>query len=52
MADADRSAILLSQFKTLGVRLDIDDFGTGYSSAGYRDFRWTRSKSIVHSPAG
>jgi diguanylate cyclase (GGDEF)-like protein/PAS domain S-box-containing protein len=32
MADADRSAIVLSQFKALGVRLDIDDFGTGYSS--------------------
>jgi len=32
MADADRSAVVLSELKVLGVRLDIDDFGTGYSS--------------------
>ena len=32
MADADKSAIVLSELKALGVRLDIDDFGTGYSS--------------------
>ena len=32
MADADRSAVVLSELKSLGVRLDIDDFGTGYSS--------------------
>ena len=32
MADADRSAVVLSQLKTLGVLLDIDDFGIGYSS--------------------
>lgn len=32
MADADKSASVLSQLKALGVGLDIDDFGTGYSS--------------------
>jgi len=32
MADAERSASVLSELKTLGVGLDIDDFGTGYSS--------------------
>jgi diguanylate cyclase (GGDEF)-like protein/PAS domain S-box-containing protein len=32
MADAERSGVVLSALKALGVRLDIDDFGTGYSS--------------------
>ncbi|PYX05229.1 MAG: hypothetical protein DMG88_22120, partial [Acidobacteria bacterium] len=32
MGDADRALAVLSDLKTLGVRLSIDDFGTGYSS--------------------
>jgi PAS domain S-box-containing protein len=32
MGDAEKSGQVLSQLKSLGVRLSIDDFGTGYSS--------------------
>jgi PAS domain S-box-containing protein len=32
MGDAEKSAIVLSKLKALGVRLNIDDFGTGFSS--------------------
>ncbi len=33
--DAERSASILEQLKTIGVKLAIDDFGTGYSSLSY-----------------
>jgi diguanylate cyclase (GGDEF)-like protein/PAS domain S-box-containing protein len=35
MTDSTAAIALLSQFKSLGVRLAIDDFGTGYSSLSY-----------------
>jgi diguanylate cyclase (GGDEF)-like protein len=33
--DPDRSAEILGQLKTIGVKLALDDFGTGYSSLSY-----------------
>ncbi len=33
--DAEQSAGVLDQLKTIGVKLAIDDFGTGYSSLSY-----------------
>jgi EAL domain-containing protein (putative c-di-GMP-specific phosphodiesterase class I) len=35
MRDTDRTASVLGQLKSLGVRVAIDDFGTGYSSLAY-----------------
>jgi EAL domain-containing protein (putative c-di-GMP-specific phosphodiesterase class I) len=35
MSDSTAAIGLLSQFKSMGVRLAIDDFGTGYSSLSY-----------------
>ncbi|MCP3989665.1 MAG: EAL domain-containing protein, partial [Actinomycetia bacterium] len=34
-SDPDHGASVLSQLKTIGVKLAIDDFGTGYSSLSY-----------------
>jgi diguanylate cyclase (GGDEF)-like protein/PAS domain S-box-containing protein len=33
--DIERSARLLKELKTLGIRLAVDDFGTGYSGLAY-----------------
>jgi EAL domain-containing protein (putative c-di-GMP-specific phosphodiesterase class I) len=35
MQKADSSVAILSQLKSLGLRIHLDDFGTGYSSLGY-----------------
>jgi len=35
MEDADCTALLLEELKTMGVHLAVDDFGTGYSSLSY-----------------
>jgi EAL domain-containing protein (putative c-di-GMP-specific phosphodiesterase class I) len=33
--DSDRAMTVLSDLKTLGIRIALDDFGTGYSSLSY-----------------
>jgi diguanylate cyclase (GGDEF)-like protein len=33
--DAESTAAILSELRSLGVQVQIDDFGTGYSSLGY-----------------
>ncbi len=39
MQDVEKTARILRELKTLGVRVAIDDFGTGYSSLSYlKDF--------------
>jgi diguanylate cyclase (GGDEF)-like protein/PAS domain S-box-containing protein len=35
MADPSAAVAMLSQIKSLGIKLSIDDFGTGYSSLSY-----------------
>ena len=35
MEDAESTASVLQELKTMGVRLAVDDFGTGYSSLSY-----------------
>jgi predicted signal transduction protein with EAL and GGDEF domain len=52
MVDAEAALRILTQLKTLGVRLAIDDFGTGYSSLVYLklfpvDLLKTRPSSVA-----
>ena len=35
MEDAESTAAVLQELKTMGVHLAVDDFGTGYSSLSY-----------------
>jgi EAL domain-containing protein (putative c-di-GMP-specific phosphodiesterase class I) len=35
MEDADSTAAVLQELKTMGVHFAVDDFGTGYSSLSY-----------------
>jgi EAL domain-containing protein (putative c-di-GMP-specific phosphodiesterase class I) len=35
MQNIEKSTVILSQLKQLGVKVSIDDFGTGYSSLSY-----------------
>jgi len=45
MTNADLTASIIAELKSMGVMLAIDDFGTGYSSLGYlRHFKVHRLK--------
>ncbi|HKJ88240.1 MAG TPA: GGDEF domain-containing phosphodiesterase, partial [Gammaproteobacteria bacterium] len=35
MADAERARRVLSELRSLGLRIAVDDYGTGYASLGY-----------------
>jgi diguanylate cyclase (GGDEF)-like protein/PAS domain S-box-containing protein len=56
MEDAESTASVLQELKTMGVRLAVDDFGTGYSSLSYlRRFPidvLKIDKSFVHQISG